>query len=89
MVRTSKPTKNRQRRALTYLGILALVALVTFLLWKERTEILYILATLGVTALLIVVALADLGHSEESSQLSDAQAAGSGISSSAPKVSKK
>ena len=86
MVRTSKPTKNR-KRALTYLGILALAALVTFLLWKERTEILYILATLGVTALLIVVALADLGSRDESSpQLPDAQAAGSGISS---KVTKK
>jgi len=86
MVRTSKPTKNNRRRALTYLGILALAALVTFLLWKERTEILYILATLSVTALLIVVALADLGSEESASQLSDAQAAGSGISS---KVSKK
>lgn len=87
MARASKPTKSRKRRLITYLWILGLAVLVTVLIWKERTELLYILATLGVTALLIVVALADLGRNESSSsQLSDAQAAGSGISS---KVSNK
>lgn len=86
MAKVSQPAKSRKRRLFTYLWVVLLVALVSTLIYFERTEVLYILATLGVTALLIVVALADLGSSESSSQLPDAQAAGSGISS---KVSRK
>jgi amino acid permease len=82
-----KTTKNKKRRLITYLWILALAVGVFLLIYFERTELLYILATLGVTALLIIVAIADLGMSEkpQSSQLPDAQAAGSGISSKLPK----
>jgi len=64
------------------------MALVVFLLiYFERTELLYILATLGVTALLVIVATADLGRSDQSQgqPLADAQAASSGISSTTPK----
>jgi len=44
------------------------LAVLTFLLiYFEQTSLLYILATLGVTILLVVVALADLGQSELSS----------------------
>lgn len=46
----------------------ALAILVIFLIYREMTAVLYILATLGVTALLVVVALADLGHAEKTSQ---------------------
>ena len=43
------------------------MALVVFLLiYFERTELLYILATLGVTVLLVIVATADLGRTERS-----------------------
>lgn len=79
-----RTAKNKKRRVITYLWILALSVAVFLLIYFERTELLYIFATLGVTALLVVVALADLGTSERSQP--DAQAAGSGISS---KVSKK
>ena len=67
------------------------MAIVVFLLiYFERTEMLYILATLGVTVLLVIVATADLGRSDSSSgELVDAQAASSGISSSSPKAAKK
>lgn len=46
----------------------ALAILTIFLIYREMTAVLYILATLGVTALLIVVALADLAHGEKTSQ---------------------
>jgi uncharacterized membrane protein YhaH (DUF805 family) len=52
--------KKRRRRLVT-LGWVAALALVTIvLIYKEQTAVLYILATLGVTALLVVVAVADL-----------------------------
>jgi len=84
---TAKPKK---RRSLTYLWILGLAIAVFVLIYFEKTELLYVLATLGVTALLVIVATADLGAHEHSEKpLTDAQAAGSGISSTAPKVSRK
>jgi hypothetical protein len=51
---------------MTYLWILVLAVSVFLLIYFEQTSLLYILATLGVTILLVVVALADLGSSERS-----------------------
>ena len=36
-----------------------------FLIYKEMTAVLYILATVGVTALLVVVAMAQLGPADK------------------------
>jgi peptidoglycan/LPS O-acetylase OafA/YrhL len=84
-------TKNKKRPWLTYAWIFGLAALVFVLIYKEWTEYLYVLATLGVTALLIIVATADLGVGDASSgsALPDPQAAGSGVSSSVRKTSRK
>ncbi len=84
-------TKTKKRRSLTYVWIFGLALLVFVLIYFEKTELLYVLATLGVTALLIIVATADLGaHDRSDNPLpSNAQAAGSGISSSPPKISNK
>jgi hypothetical protein len=60
-------TKPKKNRALTYLWIFGLALLVFLLIYFEQTAILYIFSTLGVTALLIIVAMADLGRSELSS----------------------
>jgi hypothetical protein len=79
-------TKNKKRRSLTYVWIFGLALIVFLLIYFERTEMLYVLATLGVTSLLIIVAVADLGASEHAP---DAQAAAGGVSSSPPKLSKK
>ena len=57
-------TKTKKSRTLTYLWILGLALLVFLLIYFEQTAILYIFSTLGVTALLIIVATADLGRSE-------------------------
>ena len=61
--------KNRRNRKLFTVGwIAALTLLTVFLIYKEMTAVLYILATLGVTALLVVVAFSDLAHGEKTSQ---------------------
>jgi peptidoglycan/LPS O-acetylase OafA/YrhL len=83
-------SRTKKRRNLTYLWILGLAVLVFILIYFDKTELLYVLATLGVTALLVIVATANLGEHERSENaLTDAQAAGSGISSTAPKASRK
>jgi hypothetical protein len=74
----------RRRKLITILwtGLLTIVTIV--LIYKEMTAVLYILATLGVTALLVVVALADLGSSDNTvgdSTINDSAAIGSGITS--------
>ncbi len=59
-----KANKARRGRGFTYLWILALAVSVFLLIYFEQTSLLYIFATLGVTALLVIVAMADLGQSE-------------------------
>ena len=58
--------KTGKRRWLTYLWIVGIVLVVSVLIYFERTALLYVLATLGVTALLLVVAFADLGGDDRS-----------------------
>lgn len=55
----------RRRKMMTFVWALALAAVVIALIYFEKTAILYILCTLGVTALLLVVAFSDLGQSGE------------------------
>jgi ABC-type protease/lipase transport system fused ATPase/permease subunit len=58
----------KKRRGFTYLWIFGLAVSIFLLIYFEQTSLLYILATLGVTILLIIVATADLGQSERSSE---------------------
>ena len=62
----------RRRRLITYLWIGALSVLTISLIYWEQTALLYILATLGVTLVLVIVAMADLAHSETMSSQSSA-----------------
>lgn len=55
----------RRRKLISALWALGLVVLVIVLIYLEQTAILYILCTVGVTALLIIVAMADLGEAGE------------------------
>lgn len=57
MARTSR---GRNRKLFTYLWVAVLAIVTIVLIYKEQTAVLYILATLGVTAILCVVAFADL-----------------------------
>lgn len=56
----------RRRKLIAVLWALGLALLVIVLIYKELTAVLYILCTLGVTALLVIVAFANLGQHEES-----------------------
>ena len=55
--------KNRLRNTLIWSAVVA--AIVITLLVKEQIALLYVLATLSVTVLLVVVARADLGGSSQ------------------------
>lgn len=82
--------KTGKRGWLTYIWIVGVLLAVSLLIYFERTALLYVLATLGVTALLLIVAFADLGGDERSAVTPlDAQAAGSGIKASQPNLAKK
>jgi hypothetical protein len=70
----------RRRKLITLLWALGLAAIVITLIYLERTAILYILCTLGVSVLLMIVAFADLAQHDASgpqvAQSSDAVGAG-------------
>ena len=54
----------RRRKLTTALWALGLSLVVILLIYFEKTAILYILCTLGVTALLLIVAFSDLRHED-------------------------
>jgi hypothetical protein len=82
--------KTGKRRWLTYVWIVGILLAVSLLIYFERTALLYVLATLGVTALLLIVAFADLGGGERSDATPlDAQAAGGGTRAGQPNLAKK
>ena len=58
----------RRRKLMTMVWALGLSLLVILLIYFERTAILYILCTLGVTALLVIVAFSDLQRADGGSQ---------------------
>ena len=77
---------SRRRRKMITAVWFAVISIVTIvLIYWEMTAVLYILATLGVTGLLVVVAFTDLGTahgpSGEIERVNDAAALGSGITS--------
>jgi len=63
-----RSNKAKRSRGFTYLWIAVLAVSIFLLIYFEQTSLLYILATLGVTILLVIVASADLGQSERSSE---------------------
>ena len=58
----------RRRKMMTALWALGLAAVVITLIVLEKTAILYILCTVGVTVLLVIVAMADLAHAEQAQE---------------------
>jgi hypothetical protein len=62
----------RRRQLITYSWIVGLTAGTVALIHWEQTALLYILATVGVTVLLVVVGKADLAHSDTMSSQSSA-----------------
>ena len=78
-------SERRRRRMITFVWTTLLAAVTIFLIYKEMTAVLYILATLGVCGLLVLVALADLRPMEKTlddpNRINDSAALGSGITS--------
>ena len=68
MSQSLRSSKTKKRRGFTYLWIAGLGIAIFLLIYLEQTALLYILATLGVTVLLVIVALADLGRGELSTE---------------------
>lgn len=66
-LRNAIADSRRRRRLFTASWMLALAIVTIGLIYWEKTAILYILATLSVTALLTVVAFAGLGGPEKGS----------------------
>ena len=85
MKRRNAASDKRRRKMITILWTAVLAIGTIILIYREMTALLYILATLGVTALLIVVAMADLSRSEKLTsdprRSEDSAAIGSGITS--------
>ena len=80
----------RRRRIFTLSWIAVLAIAVIALIYWEQTAVLYILATLGVTALLVVVAMADLATSNSpsaGSSVDDASGTGAKLRSTLGTVS--
>jgi DMSO reductase anchor subunit len=65
----------KRRRMITYAWVAGLALITILLIYKEQTALLYILATLSVTALLVVVAVADL-HGNEPATVDTSPSAG-------------
>ena len=65
MNRKTAANDRRRRKTITLLWALGLGAVVITLIYLEKTAILYILCTVGVTVLLVIVAFSDLAHKDE------------------------
>lgn len=66
MKSTRSVAQDKRRRklvALLWVGVIAVGTMI--LLYYEMTAVLYILATLGVTAILVIVAVSDLAQGEK------------------------
>ncbi|HEY0077548.1 MAG TPA: hypothetical protein VGB73_02805 [Pyrinomonadaceae bacterium] len=70
MERRTRPAAaaQKRRRRMTFLWILAVSAVIITLLVLEQVAVLYVLATLSVTVLLVIVAWADLEGRRASAQ---------------------
>ena len=69
-------TKTKKRRGFTYAWIFGLALLVFLLIYFDQTALLYVFSTLGVTILLVIVAIADLGRTDLSAEADPAVAGG-------------
>jgi membrane protein required for beta-lactamase induction len=85
MKRKNAASDLRRRKLITILWTAVLALGTIILIYKEMTAVLYIVATLGVTALLAVVAMADLSRAEKLTndprRADDSAAIGSGMTS--------
>lgn len=84
--RVSPPAGRKTGRGMSLLWIGGMILIIILLLYFEQTALLYVISTLGVTALLVIVALADLEKERRvtATPADDAAALGTGIASALP-----
>jgi len=86
MARNTAGAGRKSSRRMTFLWIAVISAIIIGLIWKEQVALLYVLATFSVTALLLVVAMSDLGGSRQTftapAPNDDSAAAGDGLGAS-------
>jgi peptidoglycan/LPS O-acetylase OafA/YrhL len=85
MSRTDAKRQKRKARLITFGWIVGISVLIIVLLYKEKSDWLYVLATLGLTTLLIIVGVANLGGGrpgvDEAELGDDSASIGSGLTS--------
>jgi hypothetical protein len=85
---SNRGRKTNAGRTRTFIWIAGVALIIFLLIYFEQTALLYVLATFGVTGLLLVVAFADLKHAPSAADLprpsDDAAAIGTGIGSTLP-----
>ena len=83
MSRTDAKRRKRKSRLITLGWVIGITALIIILLYKERADWLYVLATLGLTSLLLIVAFSDLAKGrqgiDEASLGDDSASIGDGL----------
>jgi hypothetical protein len=88
MTRTDAKRRKRNSRLVTLGWVVGITALIIILLYKERADWLYVLATLGLTTLLVIVAFADIGKGrqgvDEAALGDDSASIGDGITTIEP-----
>ena len=87
MARTNTTTasgRNKNGRRMTLVWIALAAAIIIGLIWTEQVALLYVLATLSLSALLLIVAFADLGGARRpvTAPNDDAAAVGDGLGAS-------
>jgi hypothetical protein len=89
MARTTAATtgvRNKGKNRMTLIWVALAAAIIVGLIWTEQVALLYVLATLSVTALLFIVAFADLGGARRTltqpAPNDDSAAAGDGLGAS-------
>lgn len=83
-----------KRRNTTMWWIAGMAVIIIALLYFQQTALLYVLSTVGVTILLVMVAMADLAHAQRGASdpapVDDAAAAGMGINTvAAPRAGRR
>ena len=73
MSRNTIASDRRRRKLITAAWFLGVSLVVMILIYKELTAVLYILATLGVTVLLFMVAFSNLSHEDGGDKLEPAK----------------
>ena len=84
--RTTGIASRKQRGRMTFVWSAVVAVAVIALIWTEQVALLYVLATLSVAALLVVVALSDLGEAKRATQappFDDSAAAGDAMNTAA------